>query len=197
MPGGQIIILNGAPRSGKSTLARILIDRLPGPWINLGVDAIQAATPQRLLPGMGLRPGGERPDLEPFVVAAFEAVYAAVRSFSAAGVGVVVDVGHHDDYSQPLRILERCARQVEGRPVLFVGVRCTLETAMARRLATWGTSATPEQLRRWDQAVHVPGSYDVEVDTSALTPDSCAEVIERRLAEGPSTAFFRAIRGSR
>jgi chloramphenicol 3-O phosphotransferase len=153
---------------------------------------MQAATPARLLPGMGLRPGGERPDLEPFVVAAFEALYSAVRSLSANGVGVVVDVGHHDEYSRPLGILQRSARLLVDVPVLFVGVRCGIDELIARRAATWGDMPGRELVRRWDAAVHVPGIYDLEVDTSAQAPDEICRLIEERLARGPGSAFAEA-----
>jgi chloramphenicol 3-O phosphotransferase len=192
---GQVVVLNGAPRSGKSTIAKALIDRIAAPWINLGVDVMQAATGERLLPGIGLRPGGERPDLEPFVVAAFGAMYAAVRSFSVAGVGVAVDIGHHDDYSQSLGLLGRSARQLVAVPVLFVGVRCPAEAVMARRKATWGdegTGQTLKRVQRWEEAVHRPGIYDLEVDTDVMSPDECVDVIVRRIAEGPGTAFATA-----
>jgi len=36
---GQIIILNGAPRSGKSNIARAIGESFDGPWMNLGVDS--------------------------------------------------------------------------------------------------------------------------------------------------------------
>lgn len=188
---GRVIVLNGAPRSGKSTIARTICDALPGPWVNLGVDLMQSATPQRLLPGMGLRPGGERPDLEPFVVAAFEAMYEGVRSLSAAGIGVAVDVGHHDDYSRSLGILDRSARQLARTPVLFVGVRCLDDAIVARRAAT-GLPTSLELVHRWDEAVHRPGIYDIEVDTSVLSPGACVGVIERHLDAGSGSAFAAA-----
>jgi len=62
---GRIVLLNGAPRAGKSSIARALQAR--GDWLALGVDAMMAMTPERLLPGIGLRPGGEKPELEDFV----------------------------------------------------------------------------------------------------------------------------------
>ena len=191
---GQVIVLNGVPRSGKSSVARALIDR-DGAWVNVGVDMMQAATPPRLLPGMGLRPGGERPDLEPFVVASFAAMYGAVRSFSEAGVGIVVDVGHHDAYSQPLGILRRSARQLAGLPVLLVGVRCPVDVVVERRVATWGEERTPqtfERVRIWEAAVHRPGIYDVQVDTSVMSPEQCSTAIERRRLKRPGTALETA-----
>jgi chloramphenicol 3-O phosphotransferase len=57
---GQIVILNGAPRGGKSSIAAQVQDSFDGVWVNLGVDAWAAVTPARLRPGIGLRPGGER-----------------------------------------------------------------------------------------------------------------------------------------
>ena len=196
---GQVVILNGAPRSGKSSIAAAIQRTFDGPWINLGVDASIHATPERYRPGIGLRPGGERPDLEPFVVAAYAAVYEAIAAHSRHGLSVVVDAGHHDSYSRPLGILSSCARGLEGLPVLFVGVRCPIEVILARRSNSEGytighlDSTVPDPIRRWQDEVHRHGVYDLEVDTSLLTPDRCAEVIGRRLSEGPPGAAFHGL----
>lgn len=65
---GKIVILNGTPRSGKSSIANVIQDTFDGVWMNVGVDHFMQMTPKRYRPGIGLRPGGERPDLEPFAV---------------------------------------------------------------------------------------------------------------------------------
>jgi chloramphenicol 3-O phosphotransferase len=49
--------------------------------------------------------------------------------------------------------------------------------------------AIPEVVRRWQHEVHVPGVYDLEVDTSAMSPEDAADAIGRRLRAGPPTAF--------
>lgn len=49
---GQIIILNGAPRSGKSSIARAIQESFDGVWLNLGVDVYEQATPARYRPGI-------------------------------------------------------------------------------------------------------------------------------------------------
>ncbi len=105
------------------------------------------ATPAPLRPGIGLRPGGERPDLEDAVVALFDALYACVRACSRLGLNVVVDVGHHDDYSRPLGILSSVARDLQGLPAYLVGVRCPVEVIMARRDA--GAAGGGDGGRRW------------------------------------------------
>ena len=55
---GQIVILNGAPRAGKSSIVNVIQDSFEGVWMNLGVDVFaRSVTPKRLQPGVGLRPG--------------------------------------------------------------------------------------------------------------------------------------------
>jgi chloramphenicol 3-O phosphotransferase len=191
---GQIIILNGAPRAGKSSIVAAIQQGFDGVWMNLGVDWFMRMTPARFQPGIGLRPGGEHPALEPLVVVLYGAMYDAVAAHSRWGLNVVVDVGHHDSYSVPRGILYDCARRLQGLPVLFVGVRCPLDIIMERRRETWGVDDSvgliPLPVRRWQDAVHDPGLYDLEVDTSALSPESCADLIRERLANGPPPSAF-------
>jgi len=192
-PPGQIVILNGTPRSGKSSIATVIQNTFEGVWMNLGVDRFKQMTPERYQPGIGLRPGGERPDLEPLIVILYRAIYASIALHSRLGLNVVVDVGHHDVYAVPRGMLPTCARLLEGLPVLVVGVRCPLEVIMQRRRVTWpvGTpddGSVPQPVGLWQQAVHVPGIYDLEVDTSVLSPQECADVIRQRLEAGPSSS---------
>lgn len=188
---GRIVILNGAPRSGKSSIAVAIQDAFAGAWLNAGVDYFKRMIPDRFQPGIGLRPGGERPDLEPLVVTLYLAMYESIAAHSRLGINVVADVGHHDSYSVPLGILPACAARLAGLPVLFVGVRCPVPVVVERRRATWGAdAAAPERARLWDEAVHTPGRYDIEVDTSSLRPAQCAGVIRRRLENGPPPSAF-------
>lgn len=202
MEYGQIIILNGAPRSGKSSIATVIQETFSGVWMNLGVDHTMRITPPRYQPGIGLRPGGERPDIEPLLPVFCAALYESIAAHSRLGLNVVADIGHHDSYTKPLHILVDCARRLSGLPVLFVGVRCSLEVIMQRRNAgqpgrdgryETGTvdAPVPAAVLRWQEAVHHPGIYDLEVDTSAQSPEDCAAEIAQRLNHGPvhPTAF--------
>lgn len=193
---GQIVVLNGTPRSGKSSIVQAIQDGFDGVWMNLGIDKLKKATPERFQPGIGLRPGGERPDLEPLVKTLYLALYGSIAAHSRLGVNVVVDATHHDSYSQPMGILPACAAVVSDQPVLFVGVRCPLDVIMQRRMATWGSGynadgSIPPPIKRWQDAVHHL-DYDLEVDTSLATPDECATLIAERLDRGlPATRFAR------
>jgi chloramphenicol 3-O phosphotransferase len=191
---GQIVILNGAPRSGKSSIVAAIQETFPGAWLNLGVDVARRMTPPRYQPGIGLRPGEPDHVAAPLVPALYAALYDAVAAHSRAGLDVVVDVGHHD-----AGVLADCARRLASLPVLFVGVRCPIEVVMERRnaapdaYATGSPSDPPAPVRAWQELVHVPGIYDLEVDTSTLSPQECAEAIRRRLAARPAPTAFPAL----
>ena len=43
---GKIIVLNGAPRSGKSSIAYVIQKTFDGVWMNLGVDQFMRMTPE-------------------------------------------------------------------------------------------------------------------------------------------------------
>jgi chloramphenicol 3-O phosphotransferase len=196
---GRIVILNGAPRSGKSSIAVAIQETFDGVWMNLGVDGFMRMTPARFMPGMGLRPGGERRDIEPLVQTLYGALYESIAAHSRAGLNVVVDVGHHDGYAVPRHILPDCASRLSGLPVLFVGVRCPIGTIMERRRDTgWKVGGAaddpiPRPVLLWQKEVHTPGIYDLEVDTSVLSPEECAAAIRRHLDDGPPSSAFRQL----
>ena len=53
MAAGWVVVLNGAPRSGKSSIAAVIQETFDGPWMNLGVDVFsRQVTPPRYRPGI-------------------------------------------------------------------------------------------------------------------------------------------------
>ena len=118
----------------------------------------------------------------------YAALYESIAAHSRLGLNVVVDVGHHDAYSAPLHVLADAARRLDRLPVLLVGIRCPIDVIMQRR----GTpdDSVPEPVQRWQHAVHDPGIYDLEVDTSVMTSEECARAIRQRLDDGPEPFAF-------
>lgn len=205
MEPGRVVILNGAPRSGKSSIVAALQDQSESAWLNLGVDIFsQHVTPPRLRPGMGLRPGGgERPDIEGLLSSLYAAFYDSVAAHSRYGFDVAVDIGHHDAYASPLHLLEDAARRLDGLPAWLVGVHCPLEVIVARRdAAPEGAYASSQDadgqiagaVVRWQEEVHRPGIYDLVVDTAENSPHRCAERILRHLEAGPPPSALEHIR---
>ncbi|WP_312092112.1 phosphotransferase-like protein [Niallia sp.] len=195
---GKIIILNGAPRSGKSSIASAIQNLFEGVWMNLGVDQFMSTIPDKYQPGIGLRPGGERPDLEPLILKMYLTLYKTIALYSKAGLHIIVDIGHHNGYSQPLDILPKCARILTEHKVLFVGIHCPIEEIMERRMKTGYAAFTndgkiPKSILLWQQEVHKPGIYDLEVDTSQRTVEECVNVIRERLKEDLQLEAFKYI----
>ncbi len=117
---GQIVILNGAPRSGKiNDRENAFSSEFDGPWMNLGVDAYNGVTPERYLPGIGLRPGGERPDLEELVPFLYAALYESIAIHAGLGLNVVADLGHHDSLFAAARHPRRLRPQARRLPGSF------------------------------------------------------------------------------
>ncbi|MBC6433797.1 hypothetical protein FM036_25295 [Nostoc sp. HG1] len=51
----------------------------------------------------------------------------------------------------------------------------------------------PHPVQLWQREVHIPGIYDLEVDTSLLSPGACAEVIRQHLADIPAPSAFQRL----
>jgi chloramphenicol 3-O phosphotransferase len=51
----------------------------------------------------------------------------------------------------------------------------------------------PAPVRLWQQQVHIPGIYDLEIDTSVLGPEACAAAIRQRLERGPPPTAFQQL----
>ena len=207
---GRIVILNGPSRSGKTSIAQAIQEMSGEPWINLGMDAHIAMTSPAYRPGVGLRPWraeghvsepGRVPlaVLEDVVPILYAALYESVAAHARLGINVVTDIYHHDFYTRPRGILADCARRLRGLPVLFVGVLCPIDVVWQRREATWG-QVYDEVDERTRNAVELAQEaarahrYDLELDTSLLTPGECADAILERLAAGAAESAFGVIR---
>jgi chloramphenicol 3-O phosphotransferase len=198
---GHIVVLNGASRAGKSTIARAMQETLPGVWMHLGMDAHKACTPPNRQPGVGLRPGQHQVsvEVEACVPLLYAALYESVAAHARLGLNVVMDVNHHDSYSVPRRILQDCAGRLTGLPVLFVGVRCPVDAIWTRREATWGQTrgvvdaGVRAAVELAQSTTHAHGTYDLEVDTSMSSAEECVAMIGKRLVVGPPGSAFSII----
>lgn len=199
MPG-KVILLNGVPRAGKSSIAEAIDRQQPGRWLNFGVDVfVREIIPEELRPGIGLRPpvpGDEETGtrLGPYVAPLYRVFHDSIAAMARDGYDVVVDVGYHNAYAEP----ERDARErLRGLEVLFVGVRCPLDVIITRRNVDYPgrqyAKATdgeiPPAILRWQEEAHRGRKYDLEVDTAALSPDECARIILDRVARGHPYSF--------
>ena len=123
-PKPPLVIVSGAPASGKTTLARLLADRLPLPLLakdrlrQIFRDAFDADTREE-----------NRRLLNPGFVVFYELIAELLR----AGVGVVAECNFHRGISEP-----------ELRPVAALGtpviVHCQVDRALSVGASSSATS---------------------------------------------------------
>jgi chloramphenicol 3-O phosphotransferase len=181
---GRIVVINGTSSSGKTTLVRALQAALPDLWLEMGIDRFAYALPGRVRgrPSWPLlfpyvRPGGRADG--PFTIEPtplgnrfISGMHATAAALARCGLNVIVDhVILDPGWADEMR------RLWTGLDVCFVGVRCPLEVVVAREAER--KDRTLGQAEAQFGVVHAWMSYDVEVDTSVLTP---AEATSRILA---------------
>jgi chloramphenicol 3-O phosphotransferase len=186
-PTGRVILLNGTSSSGKTTLIRALQAALPDPWLEIGIDRFVFSLPKRYLDQplwsevfRYVRPDGAADG--PFMIETgplgrrlVSGMHGTVAALAAEGLDVIVD----HVLLEP-GWLDECRRLWAGYRTLVVGVRCPLEVVVARE-ATRKDRTIGQAAAQFD-VVHRWGGYDLEVDTSVLSPEEAATRIVRALA---------------
>jgi len=189
-PGaGRIILVNGTSSSGKTTLVRGLQRALPDLWLEMGIDRFAYALTGRVageptwqLLFRYVRPDGatEGPfsiETTPLGQRFIQGIAVTAAALAGAGLNVIVD---HVILEGAW--LEECRRLWTPYRVLAVGVRCPLAVVLERERAR--EDRTLGQAEAQFDLVHRWGPYDVEVDTSVLTPEEAVARVAERVAEG-------------
>ena len=183
---GRIILLNGTSSSGKTTLVRALQAILPDPWLEIGIDRFVFSLPKQYLDQplwsevfRYVRPDGQADGSFRIVTGRLGqrlvlGMHATAAALAGQGLNVIVDhVLLEDDW------LADCRARWTAFDVLFVGVRCPLEVIVERERTR--KDRTIGQAEAQFHVVHRGGGYDLEVDTSALSPEEGAALIATAL----------------
>jgi chloramphenicol 3-O phosphotransferase len=170
----DVILLNGASSSGKSTLARALQAALPEPYLNYSSD---------LLVDGGMLPRVDRTThdttwswnvIRPKF---FQGFHRSIPALVSAGSRVVVEhVVEREDWLHELVELLRYSS------VFYVGVTCPL-TEIESRERTRGDRCIGEGRSHIEDGVHTWSNYDFVVDTHA---QNTTEIVASILAALPS-----------
>ena len=152
---GDIIFLTGASSSGKSSIACVLQGMLPGAFLHSPFDAFIEMLPPHDLPIFKRMADG---------------FHRSIAAMSDAENPLIVDhVLVREDWTK------QCAELLSDRYVLFVGVLCQIEE-LERREAERDERRQGFARSQMDY-IHAGKKYDLEVDTSKLTPHQAAEAI--------------------
>ena len=190
-----MIVLNGGSSAGKSALARALQQALATddwPWVIFSWDdfvprlpdrwrSVPGATGDRAADGCSYRIVREKP-LEALLEVGeagrrlLGAYHRSVAAVARSGINVIVEEvlitgTEWDDWQAAL----------DGLDVRWIGVRCDVDTAERRE--TERGDRYPGLARGTSSVTHIYPTYDLDVDTSARSPEALAlqivQAIER------------------
>jgi len=204
MPTGKIILLNGSSSSGKTTLAHALQKTFKEPYQHIALDQFRDGMPGRYRglnspPGT---PGSDGLNIVPVDLAGnrvteirfgkmgknmLKAMRRAICTFAEEGQNVIIDdILFETDF---LRDYLSVLKNIE---VLFVGVRCALETVNERESKRSGRF--PGTAISHFESVHHALVYDLEVDTRSASPEKCAQQIVEYMQMQNSLCAFERLR---
>jgi chloramphenicol 3-O phosphotransferase len=173
----RVIVLNGGSSSGKSSIARALQQVLPQLWLTFGVDAFIDA-----LPGRGHSPRADiastpngAVEIGPGFKACEDAWREGLATMARAGAPLILD----EVFLSGGEAQTAMRAILQGLHVLWVGVRCDAGVAADRE--THRSDRIPGMARAQAERVHVGVSYDIQVDTTATSPEACARLITAHL----------------
>lgn len=191
---GLVLVLNGTSSAGKSAVARSLQEQWRAPLLDAGLDRHLSMLPERYLGAdwpevfrYHVGPDGVIDRVTPGPVAELlvAGMHRAVAALASSGLDVVVD----HVLLTPAWAADLAAALSDVRAAL-VGVHCPVDVLAQRERDR--ANRTLGQAAAQQPFVHAHGAYDVEVDTSLLTPDAAADTVVAWLARAPSlTALDR------
>lgn len=205
---GQIVVINGPSSVGKTSTAKALQLQLDPQFLRLSDDSwILDVWPKEDRGDLGTGYVGVTPTEldkpEPDNIALvfspdgyriMEGLYIAIQALSLQGYNIIVDVTFWER-----RFLEDCVRHLQELPVLLVRLHCPLEIILERFEARPDAQDLDVGLAHFwfhrtaevDQLI----DYDLELDTSTLTPEQCATQIANLLDRKPPPTSFRKLVG--
>jgi chloramphenicol 3-O-phosphotransferase len=208
---GQIIVVNGTSGAGKTTTCATFARRAEEPYLMFGMDLLVGTLfPARYtmfgtMKGVGYSPMA----YGPMCLQALSAMHEMIAAAARVGQNMVVD---HLAFVDP-PVLQDAVWRMADVPVLFVNLkpsREVLEERVKHRkidvipapIQEAMSAAGPDILKAlgdelaeatpwFYEHAYANDIYDLELDSSAMSPEVVSDRIAARLAEGPGTAFAR------
>lgn len=174
-----IIFINGTSSSGKTSLLKALQNQLQEPYLDMGIDRFIWMLPKRYLD----RPLwddvlGKAHHSGPVGLTLFSGMHHAIAAAASRGNNIVAD---HVFVEKAW--VDECADLFADMNAYLIGVHCPLEILEQRERDR--KDRTLGQARAQFEVIHKYTKYDLEVDTSLLSPTECAEKVIERLKSAP------------
>jgi chloramphenicol 3-O phosphotransferase len=170
MTHGKIILISGTSSSGKSTLAKGLQKSLAEPFLHVQLDSFIEMLP--------------RTDDSEMFRRMVRGMNRSIAEMSEEGNNLIVDHVLVDN-----AWLDQLLDLLQGRHVLFVGLHCPLNELERRERER--DARRQGFARQQVESIHKGKTYDLELDTSALSPGECVARVLKYYDHGRPVAFER------
>ena len=182
---GKVIFLNGPSSSGKTTLAQLLQEKLPKPFMLIGIDKLIEMMPAHLNNWEGgLAKEGfswkqetdehghilQEIQLGPYAQKVADALKPVVLALLDQGLNVLVDEVCLE--SAPYLAWQKALKPYE---VLYVGIHASVDVLEQREKARM--DRMQGSARAQHAKVHQDKKYDLLIDTSTHELEACANEI--------------------
>ena len=189
----DIFLVNGPSSAGKTTLCRALQAAIPESYLVTAFDDFIFMAPPRYYRGADTARQDERdahtalgvemvtispPGAPPCVVARFGPLFRRLLDSMAPAVRTLVDGGNAVIFDHVLHdraMYESCRQAFAGLDVFSVGVTCPIDVLESRERERG--DRVLGRARGLAGVVHGFMTYDVMVDTGAMTPAACVSAI--------------------
>jgi chloramphenicol 3-O phosphotransferase len=189
----DIFLVNGPSSAGKTTLCRALQAAIPEPYLVTAFDDFIFMAAPRYYRGADTARQDERdaytalgvemvmtspPGAPHSVTARFGPVFRRLLDSMAPAVRTLVDGGNAVIFDHVLHdraMHESCRRAFAGLDVFSIGVTCPIEVLESRERERG--DRVLGRARGLAGVVHGFMTYDVMVDTGAMTPAACVSAI--------------------
>lgn len=164
----QVILLNGASSSGKTTLCKTLKEMLPAPYFYLSSDQL---VDSGALPNVDRQVNDTPWSWNILRPTFFSGFHKSIAAFAHAGNCILVEhIVEHPSWLQEL-VLE-----LKDFHVFYVGVFCPIEEIRRREQAR-GDRYIGEGESHIADGIHTWSDYDLSIDTTKLSPKENAQLI--------------------
>lgn len=204
---GNIILLNGTSSSGKTTLAHTLQEVLDEPYLHIALDQFRDGMPGKYrglnspegttgAAGLNVVPVQKQNHTYTQIrfgnmgVKMLRGMRRAIAALAQAGNNLIID-----DIIFTPEFLDDYLHVLGDFTVYFVAVLCPEKVLNQRESARPGRFPGTASGQLSD--VHKACEYDVEVDTSLLSPRQCADRVVEYILSSKTPSAFHSLRKSR
>ena len=159
---GRVALFNGPPSSGKTSLVNSLQHEISDPWFHLSLDDFRSGYCESFW-------DDDDGDLFSRLLTGY---VGALREMALAGNDVLAEAV----ITPARRLLYEST--FGSMPLLLIGVKCRLDTAIQREASRVDRRHGPIELpAEYFAAVHEGLSYDLEIESSEESPQDLAVTV--------------------